>query len=251
MNIHFWTFLFQIFNFVVVAFVLQRLLYRPLHEAIDRRRLATEQAQAEADRAKHDAEALQARLEAERAEAERRREDLVREAHRQADAEGQRLLDEARRRAQEQADDLRRQLAREREEGQAAVRRELVRLAAGLAERFLKQSADRTLHRQLVARLVESLQAVSADERQRLLTGWTADEPAVIETAQELDRQSLDQITAAVSTLLGQGITLETRLKPELVSGVSLRLGGNIWDASLGGPLEEIGREERQEVAHA
>jgi F-type H+-transporting ATPase subunit b len=251
MSIHFWTFLFQIFNFVVVAFVLHRLLYRPLHEAIDRRRLATEQAQAEAERAKHDAEALQARLQAERAEAELRREDLVREAHRQAEAEGQRLLEEARRRAQEQGDELRRQLAREREDGRTALRGELVRLAAELAERFLKQSADRTLHRQLVARLVESLQTVSADERRRLLIGWTADEPAVIETAQELDRQSLEQITAAVSTLLGQSVTLETRLKPALVCGVSLCLGGNVWDASLGGPLEEIGREEPQEAMRA
>ena len=41
MNIHLGTFVFQIVNFVVVAFILHRLLYRPLYEAIDRRRQAT------------------------------------------------------------------------------------------------------------------------------------------------------------------------------------------------------------------
>jgi F0F1-type ATP synthase delta subunit len=95
------------------------------------------------------------------------------------------------------------------------------------------------------------LQAVSADERQRIAIGWTADEPAVIETAEQLDRQSLDQISAAVSTLLGQSVTLETRPKPSLISGVCLRIGGQVWDASLGGPLQEMGREQPQEVAHA
>ena len=251
MSIHLWTFLFQIFNFVVVAFVLHRVLYRPLHGAIDRRRQATEQAQAEVERAKRDAEALQARLEAERSKAEGQREDLMREAHRQAEAEGKRLLEEARRCAQEQADELRRQIAHERDESRAAIHQELVRLAVDLAGRFLKQSADRTLHRQLVARLVESLEVVPDDERRQLLNGWTTDDAAVIETAEDIDHESMAEISAAVAGLAGQEVPIEVKLKPALISGLCLRFGGHIWDASLSGPLQEISQEPLQEVVHA
>ncbi|HVW38981.1 MAG TPA: F0F1 ATP synthase subunit delta [Pirellulales bacterium] len=251
MNIHLWTFVFQIVNFVVVAFVLHRLLYRPLYEAIDRRRQATLAAQTAAERAKQDAEALRAGLEAERADAERRREESVREAHRQAEAEAERLLEDARRLAQQRSDDAGRELAERREQALAALRREIVQMALDTSERFLRQSADRTLQRQLVARLVESLAAVSADERRQLSIGRSLGEPAVIEAAEELDRESLEIIAAAVAQMLGERPTFEVKLRPSLVSGVCLRLGGHVWDASLGGSLEAIGRNECKEVAHA
>ena len=251
MNIHPWTFVFQIVNFVVVAFVLHRLLYRPLYEAIDRRRQATLAAQTAAERAKQDAETLRAGLEAERADVERRREESVREAHRQAEAEAERLLDDARRLAQQRSDDAGRELAQHREQTLASLRREIVQMALDMSERFLRQSADRTLHRQLVARLVESLAAVTEEDRRQLSIGRSPGEAAVIETAEDLDRESLDAIGAAVTQLLGERPTFEVKLKPALVSGVCLRLGGHVWDASLGGSLEAIGQKECQEVAHA
>lgn len=251
MNIHLWTFVFQIVNFVVVAFVLHRLLYQPLYEAIDRRRQATLAAQAAAEQAKQDAEALRAGLDAERADVERRREQWVREAHRQAEAEAERLLADARRLAQQRSDEAGRELAEGREQALVALRREIVQMALDTSERFLRQSADRTLQRQLVARLVESLAAVSVDERRQLSIGRIPGEPAVVEAAEELDRESLEAIAAAVAQMLGERPTFEVKLKPALISGVCLRLGGHVWDASLGGSLEAIGRNECKEVAHA
>ncbi|HVX12774.1 MAG TPA: F0F1 ATP synthase subunit delta [Pirellulales bacterium] len=250
MNVQFWTFLFEMFNFVVVAFVLHRVLYRPLHEAIDRRRQATEQAQAEAGQAQRDAAALQARLESERREAESRREELVREAHRQAEAEAQRLLDDARRHAREQAEDLRRQLAHERDQGLSAARQQLVGLAVDLADRFLRQSADRSLHSQLVSRLVTELEVESSTERRKVRMAWTEDEPAVIETAEELDQQNVDRIAAAVANVVGQQVTIQIKSKPALISGVCLQLGGHLWDASLRGPLQNILAEDQREAVH-
>jgi F-type H+-transporting ATPase subunit b len=251
MSINIWTFLFQIVNFTVLAYVLHRLLYRPLHDAIDRRRQATVQAQAEAERATRDAEAMQVRLEAERAEADRQREKLLREAHRQAETEGQRVLDEARKRAGEQADEAQEQLAHQREEALGAVRNKIVQLALDLAERLLTQAAGTTLHRQLAARLVESLETASAEDRRRLLAGWTPEDPTVIETAEGLDRQSIDKISAAVAGLLGQPVKIKFALNSALISGVCLRLGGHVWDASLGGSLDEVRQDDAQEAAHA
>lgn len=253
MNIHFWTFVFQIVNFIVVAFVLHRLLYRPLHEAIDRRRQATLKAQTDAQRAQQEAEALRARFEAQLAEAERQREQWVREAHRQAEAEGERLLDDARRTARQQAEEASRQLAEQREEALAAVRQEIVHLAVDLSGRFLKQSADRTLHRQLVARLLESLATVSEDDRRQLLIGWQPGDPVIVETAEELDRESVEAISAAATGLVGRQAAIQVKTNPALISGACLRLGGHVWDASLGGSLQEVrdAQAGAQEAARA
>ena len=191
---------------------------------------------------------MQARLEAERAEAEGQRELLVREAHRQAEAAGQRLLDDARQRARLLSDEMHEQLGRERDEALAAVRQEIVHLAVDLAQRFLTQSADRTLHQQLIARLITALEAVTADERQRLLLGWMPDDPAVVETAEELDRATMDRITCAAAALVGQPLTLEVKHKPALISGACLRLGGQVWDASLSGPLDDVCQPSREPI---
>ncbi len=252
MNIHLWTFVFQIVNFVVVAFVLHRLLYRPLHEAIDRRRQAMLDAQAETERAQREAETLRSRLQAELAETDRRRDQQIREAHHQAEVERERLLADARKLGQEQAAETSRQLAERREEALAAVRQELVQLAVDLTQRFLSQAADRTLHRQLVARLIESLAATSPDDRRQLLIAWQPGDPAVLETAEELDRGSLDAVSASVAALVGKPAAIEVKAKPALISGVCLRLGGGVWDASLSGSLEETrnAQTDAQEAAH-
>ncbi len=56
MTFNIWTFLFEVVNFVVLAYILHRLLYRPLREAIDRRRAEIAQTQAEAEQARAEAE---------------------------------------------------------------------------------------------------------------------------------------------------------------------------------------------------
>ena len=74
-----WTFLFEMLNFVVLAVVLYRLLYRPLHAAIDRRREDVTRAQTEADKAREQAVTLQQQLQAQLAEVERQGEEALRQ----------------------------------------------------------------------------------------------------------------------------------------------------------------------------
>jgi hypothetical protein len=68
---------------------------------------------------------------------------------------------------------------------------------SSLAERFLKEAADTTLERQLAGRLVAELSSIPEDERQRLRDDWVQDEPAVIETAADLNGEVLETISGA------------------------------------------------------
>lgn len=80
---------------------------------------------------------------------------------------------------------------------------------------------------------------------------WAPDDGAMIETAEELDRQAVAQISAAVAGLVGRQVNLEMKQHPELICGVCLRLGGQVWDASIRGALPETTRQEIAEAAHA
>jgi F-type H+-transporting ATPase subunit b len=239
MTFNWWTFLFEVLNFVVLAYVLYRLLYRPLREAIDQRRQATLQAQAEADKARKDAAAVQERLQTQLAELEQHRQEAIRKAREEADSERRKLLAETERRLQVRQEEHRQALEQERSEALKALRAEVIAQAVELTRRLLSEAADQDLHRQLALRLVQNLQDLPEQERDNLRTRMQSDDVALLETAQELDSATLEEVGKAMTALTGKQTPVTVQTKPGLIGGVRLRLGGQVWDSSLSSQLPD------------
>jgi len=237
MSFNWWTFLFEALNFVVLVYVLHRLLYSPLRDAIDKRQQENVRAKTEAEQAHQAAAALQRQVREQLAAAEQQRQQLIHDAHEQAESERLKLLALAEQAAQQRQDELRQALEQERQEALKSLRGEVVAEALELTRRLLGQASDRTLHRQLILRLLETLSRLPESERERMRSDWQADEGAVLETAQELDNETLGQINEAVTSLVGKQVPLSSRTRPALISGLRLRIGGQVWDSSLAAPL--------------
>jgi F-type H+-transporting ATPase subunit b len=240
MTFSWWTFLFEILNFVVLAYVLHRLLYRPLRQAIEKRQQADRRAQEEAEKAREQAAALRLQLEAQSAELEQRRDELLRQSREQAEKDRRKLLADAEQAARRRQEEVRQALDQEREEALRSLRREATGLAVGLAERLLGEAVDGSLHRQLVLRLAEALRRLPEAERDRLRRGWRPDDGAVLEAAAGMDETALGQVNDAVAEALGRPAALSVQAAPALLGGARLRLGGWVWDASLAGQLEAV-----------
>lgn len=237
MQFNFWTFLFQLLNFVVLAYVLRRLLYRPLSEAIERRRQEGERARTEAEQARQDAESLRKRLQGELAEIERQRQQVVHDAHERAEAERHRLLAAAADETRRHLDEARRAREQERTEALESLRDEVVHEAVSLAGRLLGESAERSLHEQLALRLCEALETLPAGERARIREGERVDGHPDLECADELTPATLSRLTDIVAQVVGHPVTLDVRRRTELLGGVRLRMAGQVWDSSLAGQL--------------
>lgn len=239
MTFNSWTFVFELVNFLVLAYILQRLLYRPLHDAIDRRRQGIEQAQAEAQQARQEAEqqrlALGVKLSA--IDDERRR--VLEGTHQEAEAERARILAAATSEIQHRETLARDLLERQKVEARESLQQDLVHEATRLAERLLREVSDAELDTRLVCRLVDTVRSLPAEQREGLAQGWTTGERATLETAHDLTTDEVEQVHDAVAGLLGQDFVLLVQRNPELLSGVRLRLDGHVWDASLLGGLEE------------
>lgn len=242
-----WTFLFEMLNFVVLAAVLYRLLYRPLHEAIDRRREDVTRAQTAADKAREQAVLLQQQLQAQLAEMEQRGETVLRDCRERAEAERKKLLAEAEAEMQRRQKQVQQGLEREREEAWKGLRDEMAKLAVDVVQRLLRESCDRSLNDQLALHLLEELRRLTSEERQAVRNQWQPEDGAVLELAGELNEATVQGITEAAGVLLGQTITVARSTVPALVGGVRLRLGGHIWDASLAGQLETPAAADEQE----
>lgn len=237
MMFNWWTFLFETLNFVVLAYVLHRLLYRPLRAAIDKRREANARAQSEAEQARRAAEELRAQLQEQLSQLDRERQELIRTAREQADAQRQQLLAAAQQTIQRQLDEARQALERERAEALKALQGELMDQAVALARRLLAESCDRSLQQQLALRLVQSLEQLSDEEKRSLRAGCQPGESLVLESADGVDASTLARLNAAAAAIVGRPAEVTVEQRPELIGGVRLRLAGQVWDASLAGQL--------------
>jgi F-type H+-transporting ATPase subunit b len=183
MTFNVWTFLFEILNFVVLAYVLHRLLYKPLRQAIDQRREAATRAQAEADKAREQAGALEREYQVKLAELEQQRQEAVHQAVEQARAERQRLLATTEQVVQQRQEEVRQALERERTEAFRALRGEVIGQAVALTRRLLQEAAGHSLDEQLTLRLIDTLGQLSTDEQAQVRDHWQPADGAVLEAA--------------------------------------------------------------------
>jgi F-type H+-transporting ATPase subunit b len=240
MTFNIWTFLFEVVNFVVLAYILHRLLYAPLRGAIERRRQAHEQAQTEAQQKQQQADALMQELKTQLADVDRARQEMIRQAHEQVLAERKKVLDDASTAVQARQEAARTALARERVETLRALHAEIIQQAVELSRRLLHEAADSTLEEQLAKRLAEALEQLPEADREALRRDWKPESGALLEAAREIDGQALDRLSQAVAALVGQPTALPVELRAALIAGFRLRLGGCVWDASIDGQLNGL-----------
>jgi F-type H+-transporting ATPase subunit b len=240
MTFNLWTFLFEIVNFVVLAYFLHRLLYRPLRRAIDERREANARAQAEAEQAHADAGAMQKKLQAQLVDMENQRQDALKKTRELAEAEQQELLAAGEKAAQLRQEEIRLALKRERDDAFRSLRAEVNASAIELAERLFREATGSTLQRRFTGHVVEALAQLSESQRSQVRTDWNNKDGAVVETAAPIDTVSLQEINEAVDGVMGQAMELAVEIKPTLLVGVRLRIGGHVWDGSLAGQLDAV-----------
>ncbi len=148
---------FQIVNFLLLVFLLHRLLYRPILNMLEQRKERIREGQEAAERARADAEQMrqeyERQLEESRAHARKIIEDATAAAERlreesvaNAQQEAERILE----RGQEQ---LRAEVAHARRE----LRQEVAALSVEVAGKLIQESLDSEENRQLAARLVSDL----------------------------------------------------------------------------------------------
>jgi len=234
------TFGFEIVNFLVLVWLLHRLLYRPGLAIIQRRRDEIA-AQARA------AEARQAEAEQRKAEYERRLEDWAAERAKKRRELDEELEAERRRRLQALEAELADRRQREetlasRQAGQAreAAERGALALAGRFAARLLAAVAGPDVQARLLRLLVKELDALSAERREALCEALaSAAAPLEVTSAYPLDdaqRAELAQALAALAALAsGSAPAMVFAEDPALLAGVRLRVGA--WQ--LGANLQD------------
>ena len=249
MALDWWTLALQVFNFLVLVWLLQRFLYRPARRVIEARRAREEAALAEARRLQQEAAAKQAELEA-RAKALEAERTTLREAMRQEiEGERQRILEEARREAAELLAGARRSLEEERRRLLEGVKAEIAGLATDLARRILEELRGPPLDEVFFARLERHLLDMAETERQELLDAGEG-EPARVRvvTAAPVGEKRRRDWRHRLERAFGAGLALDFAEEPALVAGLELDFGATRLRFSLAGLLDRARRDLMADV---
>ena len=141
----------QAINFVILLFLLHRLLYKPLLAKMEERSGAIKKSLDEAQAARTEAARQQeenaARLKAAYAEAAAIREQALQEAA----EEQKRLVDAARSESQRMIESAKAQMDADIRKAREELRREVSDLAVGVAEKLIRKSLRDEDHRRIVA----------------------------------------------------------------------------------------------------
>ena len=152
-----WTLVFNLINFAILLYLLQRLLFRPALQYLDRRREAIHARIQAAQADEEQAAALVAEQKKALDEARKRAEAIVETAQREAEAAIAASKTDAREAADRILEDGRRQLAQERDRMIAELREAYAEITVLGAERVLDREIRIEDHRRLLDQLLEEI----------------------------------------------------------------------------------------------
>lgn len=240
MQVDWLTVVAQIVNFLILAALLKRFLYRPIVTAMAARQAHIERQLQEARHLKAQAERLIATYRRRLEEVEQQSRQLLEQARQEAERERQALLDQARLEVEAKRRQWLEALAREQHQLARDLERLLGEQLIALGRKAFADLAGRRLEACLVETFLERLKT-SPELQQRLLTESGSREWTVA-TAQPLDADLRRKIETALRRF-NPDVRVRFVERDALILGIALEAGERVWSWNLAAYLEQLEAE--------
>jgi F-type H+-transporting ATPase subunit b len=247
MNFSWWTFALQAANFLILVWLLQRFLFKPVKAIVARRREEISRALTEASAEKESAERMKGEIEAQRSEIRAERQKTIDEVRAQLSAERQKTIEEARSEAEKIKSQALKRLDEERVAAGDALLERTVGLARDLAERLLREAAVASIEQPFLGRVIDYLDRLPAEERAKLFPRSGAGALCVT-TAHPLGAQEQLEWREQLAKRLGADFGIKFNADPALIAGTIIEFPHAIlrfnWRDTLATALKELNRDE-------
>jgi F-type H+-transporting ATPase subunit b len=217
------TFLFEAANFMLLAAVLGWLFFRPVRDALERRRSELESEQQAAVNVLADAERALQDAREQRSKLEDSLEGLRERVRREAETEAERLVEAARVRTQRERETLKGELVSQRRAQARSLTRDAAFAAREIVVRLLDEIEGPDLEDALLRTACRDLEKLRS-------SGSLA--PVIIESNRPLDHASLACIAEAAGIDPADPVC---RVDPDLVAGLRVLTARGLVDASGAG----------------
>jgi F-type H+-transporting ATPase subunit b len=238
MKFDFWTFLFQIVNFVVLLFILKRLLFKPIREIMEKRRKTISDALGEAGDMKKEAERLKGELNEELRRQKKVRKEVEAEMRTEVDEERVRLIECARKDAERVIEKERALYEMEKRKFENDLTKHAADMVSDYAVRMLRDVADEELHRGILRKFHDGVKDMAAD----IAGAMHGDGPLsfTVVSAFPLSDDETVSIRKGLETSLDNTINVTFETDAALIAGIMIRVDDRVYDFSLQGQIRTL-----------
>ena len=153
---------FQVINFLLLLYLLNRFLFKPLLARMDERSTKIEKGLEDAEAAARDRELARAEREAAVSEARKEAAEMLARANKIADDTRNEILTEARAEAEKVTSRAREEITAEKERAVAEIRSQVADLALAAADKLVRSEMDGATQRRLVEEFLAEVPASRA-----------------------------------------------------------------------------------------
>ena len=241
MLINWFTVIAQIINFLILVFLLQRFLYKPIMQTIKKRQtmidakwedaeIAQEEAQREADTYRQQQQKLQQQEQA-----------MTAQMVHKVEQEHTQLLTKARREVEEMQKKWREALSQEQNDFIRSLRQQIAEQTYVIARQALQDLANADLEQQMIASFCQRLQNIDENQKQ-IITQSLQDshQPIIIKSSFEISPESRQQITKNLQIQVINDNPLEFQTSPDLICGIQVKLAGFVISWNLDDYLQTL-----------
>ena len=256
LNIKLSTIILQVINFLILAFLLLKFLFRPLMRLLAERARRVTQALDEAERREREAEEMkdeyQRRVEEARQEAQAIREGAQEKIERLR----RDVIEQARGEAQTLRARVEEQIEQERMEAIRRHREEIGSLVTSMSARMLTEVSNGRLHGVFFDAFLDRLAKLEPDSLRTVPVRRHQGDmeemevvPVEVTSADSLSEADMERLEEVLSSFLDKEVRLDSRLDPSLIGGAVVRFGDHLIDGSLRGQLARLRERFVEELA--
>ena len=241
MLINWFTVIAQIINFLVLVFLLQRFLYKPIMQTIKKRQkmidarwkdaeIAQEEAQQEADNYRQQQQELQ-----------QQKETVTAQMLQKVEQEHQQLLIKSRREVEEMQMKWREALSQEQNDFIRSLRQQIAEQTNSIVRHALQDLANADLEQQIIISFCQRLQEMDENQKQIIAQSLqNSSQPIIIKSSFDISPESRQQIIKALQIQIVSNNPLEFQTSPDLICGIQIKLAAYVISWNLDDYLQTL-----------
>jgi len=246
MKFDIWTFLFQVINFLVLLFILKRVLYKPIREIIEKRRSLIRQRIEEAEKTKKEAMELKENYQHEMDKLHELKSRMLEKMHEEVEQERKKLTGRAEEEAARVIEKEKAVFDTEKARHETELKDRAIEAVTIFATNLLTDVSDEDLHKAIYEKLFSELQGIASHmpkikEKDRPLT-------VDLITAYPLSEAETGKFKEAIESLLSQSVLLNTIIDVSLIAGAKVKFYDMVYDLSLSGQIKKLALKLKETV---
>ena len=244
MKFNIWTLIFQIINFVVLLYILRRILYKPIREIIEKRRGLIAKTVEDAENTKKEALELKEKHQEELNNLKKIQNQMLEQTREEALKDRTKLLREAEKDAVKINEKEKALFDAEKKRIESELKNKILEIVSVFASNLLKDISDEELHKAIFRKLLkESGKIIShiskIKEKEEILK-------IDLVTAYPLPMDDVKTFQETLESQIAKKVKMNTAIDKTLIAGVRIKAYDMIYDSSLAGQINALTSQLRE-----